>query len=200
MAVDKSVDSAQLDAALSAVADAIRSKGGTEAALSFPAGFVSAVEALGSGGGQGYSLLASGSYTKTDAAVVPSRLEIPVSFSGTPVCVFVCAQSPLAENQTLRWFKQFEPEEELASRLGFPMAITVYKPASGNPYAAVSDKSSCSWREAHGKRSSAASRSQMSNSSLASIIIRARRVSAPYHVQVICNGNSRSQHSRQSPS
>ena len=142
MAVDKSVDSAQLDAALSAVADAIRSKGGTEAALSFPAGFVSAVEALESGGGQGYSLLASGSYTKTDAAVVPSRLEIPVSFSGTPVCVFVCAQSPLAENQTLRWFKQFEPEEELASRLGFPMAITVYKPASGNPYAAVSDKMS----------------------------------------------------------
>lgn len=38
------------DTDLTSVADAIRSKGGTEAALSFPAGFVSAVEALESGG------------------------------------------------------------------------------------------------------------------------------------------------------
>ena len=43
MAVDKLVDSAQLDADLSLVADAIREKGGTSNELDFPSGFVSAV-------------------------------------------------------------------------------------------------------------------------------------------------------------
>ena len=46
MAIDKSIDSAQLDADLESVAVAIRAKGGTNVQLSFPAGFVSAVEAL----------------------------------------------------------------------------------------------------------------------------------------------------------
>lgn len=51
MAVDKLVDSAQLDADLTSVANAIRTKGGTSAQLAFPAGFVSAVQAIPSGGG-----------------------------------------------------------------------------------------------------------------------------------------------------
>lgn len=51
MAVDKLVDSAQLDADLTSVANAIRTKGGTSASLAFPTGFVSAVEAIPSGGG-----------------------------------------------------------------------------------------------------------------------------------------------------
>lgn len=61
MAVDKLVDSAQLDTDLTAVANAIRTKGGTSASLAFPDGFVSAVEAIETGGG-GASLadLASG--------------------------------------------------------------------------------------------------------------------------------------------
>lgn len=46
MAYDKLVDSAQLDADLTSVADAIRAKGGTDAQLAFPAGFVSAVQAI----------------------------------------------------------------------------------------------------------------------------------------------------------
>ena len=46
MAKDKAVDSTQLDADLESVADAIRAKGGTSAQLSFPTGFVDAVEAL----------------------------------------------------------------------------------------------------------------------------------------------------------
>ena len=54
MAVDKLVDSTQLDADLTSVADAIRTKGNTSALLSFPEGFVSAVEAIETGGG-GYS-------------------------------------------------------------------------------------------------------------------------------------------------
>ncbi len=50
MAYDKAVDSAQLDADLTSVADAIRTKGGTDAQLAFPAGFVSAVQAIAAGG------------------------------------------------------------------------------------------------------------------------------------------------------
>lgn len=46
MALDKAVDSAQLNADLTEVADAIRTKGGTSAQLAFPDGFVSAVQAI----------------------------------------------------------------------------------------------------------------------------------------------------------
>lgn len=49
MAVDKLVDSAVLDANLTAVANAIRAKGGTSAQLAFPAGFVSAVQNIPTG-------------------------------------------------------------------------------------------------------------------------------------------------------
>ena len=49
MALDKAVDSAQLNADLTAVADAIRTKGGTSAQLAFPDGFVSVVQAIQTG-------------------------------------------------------------------------------------------------------------------------------------------------------
>lgn len=51
MAVDKLVDSTQLDNGLTAVANAIRTKGGTSASLSFPTGFVNAIDAIETGGG-----------------------------------------------------------------------------------------------------------------------------------------------------
>ena len=51
MSVDKLVDSAQLDADLTSVANAIRTKGGTSASLAFPAEFVSAIAAIPTGGG-----------------------------------------------------------------------------------------------------------------------------------------------------
>lgn len=47
MAVDKLVDSTQLDTDLTSVANAIRTRGGTSAQLAFPNGFVSAVGAIG---------------------------------------------------------------------------------------------------------------------------------------------------------
>lgn len=58
MGYDKLVDSAQLDADLTSVADAIREKSGTSAALTFPAGFVSAVGAIETGGGNPLTELA----------------------------------------------------------------------------------------------------------------------------------------------
>ena len=51
MAVDKLVDSVQLNADLTSVANAIRAKGGTSDSLAFPAGFVSAIGDIPTGGG-----------------------------------------------------------------------------------------------------------------------------------------------------
>ena len=50
MSADKLVDSTQLDTDLTSVANAIRTKGGTTASLAFPAGFVSAINAISGGG------------------------------------------------------------------------------------------------------------------------------------------------------
>jgi hypothetical protein len=57
MAVDKLVDSTQLDADLTSVANAIRTKGGTSAQMAFPAGFVSAVNAIPAGGTSVFGLI-----------------------------------------------------------------------------------------------------------------------------------------------
>ena len=46
MAYDKVVDSSVLDAGLGDIADAIRAKGGTSADLTFPSGFVSAIQGI----------------------------------------------------------------------------------------------------------------------------------------------------------
>lgn len=53
MAVDKLVDSTQLDSDLTSVANAIRAKSGGSSQLAFPAGFVSEIQAIPSGGGGG---------------------------------------------------------------------------------------------------------------------------------------------------
>lgn len=52
MAVDKLVDSAQLNSDLTSVANAIRTKGGTSAQLAFPSEFISAINAISGGGGE----------------------------------------------------------------------------------------------------------------------------------------------------
>lgn len=62
MAVDKLVDSTQLDSDLTSVANAIRAKSGGSSQLAFPAGFVSEIQAIPSGGG-GPTTVASGTFT-----------------------------------------------------------------------------------------------------------------------------------------
>lgn len=57
MSVDKLVDSTQLDADLTSVANAIRTKGGTSASLAFPSDFVSAIAAIPTGGGGNYEIV-----------------------------------------------------------------------------------------------------------------------------------------------
>lgn len=51
MAVDKLVDSAQLDADLTSVANAIRAKSGGSSQLAFPSGFVNEIGNISTGGG-----------------------------------------------------------------------------------------------------------------------------------------------------
>ena len=53
MALDKLVNSTALDTGLTSIANAIRTKGGTSEQLTFPEGFVDAVEDIPTGGGGG---------------------------------------------------------------------------------------------------------------------------------------------------
>lgn len=69
MAVDKLVDSTQLNADLTSVANAIRTKGGTSAQLVFPSGFVNAINNIPTGGG-GYTAVEIANGTVPSGAVV----------------------------------------------------------------------------------------------------------------------------------
>ena len=93
MSVDKLVDSSQLDTDLTSVANAIRTKGGTSAQLAFPAGFVSAIENIPSGGASGLTLLGSGTYTKTSDT---ASISIPVTYTGTPKLFYAVNTTPKA--------------------------------------------------------------------------------------------------------
>lgn len=85
MAYDKLVDSAQLDADLTSVADAIRAKGGTDAQLAFPAGFVSAVQAISTGGG-GNGIISQDVMTATEGLTIYELLnavEVKASYKNS---------------------------------------------------------------------------------------------------------------------
>lgn len=79
MAVDKLVDSTQLDADLTSVANAIRTKGGTSAALAFPADFVSAIAAIPSGGGS----------VQTGTVAGNGSVDITIPVNGTVSAIIV---------------------------------------------------------------------------------------------------------------
>ena len=79
MAVDKLVDSAQLDSDLTSVANAIRTKGGTSAQLAFPADFVSAVNAIPSGIGTLLATKSLGSISTSDTAATDTGQTITVT-------------------------------------------------------------------------------------------------------------------------
>ena len=93
MALDKLVDSVQLDSDLAAVADAIRSKGGTSAQLSFPSDFVSAIGAIETGGG-GNSIY-SGTFTPAENTLGPT---IDVGADFTHFVVFADTNPSASDN------------------------------------------------------------------------------------------------------
>ena len=75
MALDKAVDSAALDAGMTAVADVIRAKAGTTEPLAWPDGFKAAVEAI-SGGIAGAVLLESGEFTIANDTTTAYSVEL----------------------------------------------------------------------------------------------------------------------------
>ena len=89
MAVDKLVDSTQLNADLTSVANAIRAKGGTSASLAFPGGFVDAIEDIETGGGvtvSPLSVTANGTYTAPSGeAYSPVTVNVSGGGGTTPV-------------------------------------------------------------------------------------------------------------------
>lgn len=105
------------DTDLTAVASAIRTKGGTSAALQWPSGFVSAVQAIPSGGGGGVNTC---TMTVTDAD--PEGVNVICSSfssgapSGTFVAIAVCeAMSADDDNKTVLVFVGTDGQTELVS-------------------------------------------------------------------------------------
>lgn len=82
MAVDKAVDSAQLESDLTSVANAIRTKGGTSSQLEFPSGFVSAVQAIPTGttptGTKAISITANGTTTEDVTNYASAQITVAV--------------------------------------------------------------------------------------------------------------------------
>lgn len=99
------------EASLSAVADAIREKGGTSEELAFPADFVQAIEDIETGGG-GEVLLASGEYTlASDISADPIR--VPVSANGKVTRYLLVRDSVVTgAAHSYAWYR--------ASRFGVP--------------------------------------------------------------------------------
>lgn len=84
MAVDKLVDSTQLDADLTSIANAIRTKGGTSAQMAFPAGFISSIQNIPGGAGTDYLAIdiSNTPFTYENETVVSIRGN---AFRGSPI-------------------------------------------------------------------------------------------------------------------
>lgn len=96
MAVDKLVDSSQLDADLTSVANAIRTKGGTSASLAFPADFVSAIGAIPTGGGGSWDMAAGTVTPASDSNTV----NVSVAFEPEYAVIYT---DPYETAQTNTW-------------------------------------------------------------------------------------------------
>lgn len=113
MAYDKLVDSAQLDADLLSVANAIRAKGGTSAALAFPADFVQAIGDIQTGGG-GNIQTESGTFT---LAADSRTHSISVSFEPQHV-IFYSDKNEFTENSWKTFaLALIDPVSDIAVRL-----------------------------------------------------------------------------------
>lgn len=89
------------DTDLTSVANAIRTKGGTSAQLSFPTGFVSAINAIPTGGGGGTWSDVSSSFTVTNDDDSPiSGVELAAFSSGDAVMLYVYFDAAALANVT----------------------------------------------------------------------------------------------------
>ena len=129
MAVDKLVDSSQLDSDLTSVANAIRAKSGGSGQLAFPAGFVSEIGNIPSGGGgglpAGLAVLKDITLSENVRAV---QLDIPAGYES----VYVVVKGEFASATWLYWglnvtnAGNYCQKETQISRAFFAQVITTY--------------------------------------------------------------------------
>ena len=160
MSVDKLVDSSQLDTDLTSVANAIRTKGGTSAQLAFPAGFVSAIQAIPTGGGgSAETLLGSGTYTAT-AVASSATISTGITNSDTtkPVKILVVKDSQTSGIGQMLWWVgiHITVPADFVDKAGNNLAKGYYVAANGTstgvcafPYA--SSDAICSFDRSTGK-------------------------------------------------
>lgn len=122
---------------LTSVANAIRTKGGTSAQLAFPAGFVSAIQAIPTGGGSTETLLASGTYTVT-AAASSATISTGVTNSDTtkPVKILVVKDSQTSGvGQMLWWARVYSVgPADFVNTAGDNFANAYYVASNGTSY------------------------------------------------------------------
>lgn len=127
MAVDKLVDSSQLDSDLTSVANAIRAKSGGSSPLAFPAGFVSEIGNISGGGGlpAGLAVLEDITLSENVRAV---QLDIPAGYES----VYVVVKGEFASATWLYWglnvtnASNYCQKETQISRAFFAQVITNY--------------------------------------------------------------------------
>lgn len=115
MAYDKVIDSSALDANLASIAEAIRTKGGTTDQLVFPAGFISAIEAIEAGSGD----IVVGSFTLTESLTISSPLYIDITFPKNEFPFMYCV---FEDMQNLK----YDDTSHIVARIINVMCIKVY--------------------------------------------------------------------------
>ena len=83
MALDTLIDGAQLDSDLTSIADAIRAKTGDSEEIAFPAGFVSAIGDIPSGGGESYDIIDTTAYSVTSLTTTATQVGPTVTIQKT---------------------------------------------------------------------------------------------------------------------
>ena len=130
MAVDKLVDSAQLNADLTSIANAIRTKGGTSAQLLFPSEFVSAINAISTGSGK--TLLAD--YTASEDV---SEIVLSGDFSGYPFYYLMINGNCSVKEWIYPSFNDVENTSRYWAAMGgsssFDILVPICTPVSGTP-------------------------------------------------------------------
>lgn len=101
MAYDKAVDSAALDAGLTAIANAIRQKAGSSDALAFPDAMAAAIAGIEAGGGSGGVTYAKG--TITPAEDMPCPITIEHNLGETPSMFLVFRYEYASSNFRKAW-------------------------------------------------------------------------------------------------
>ena len=146
MAVDKLVDSTQLDAGLTSVANAIRTKSGGSVSLAFPADFVSAINTI-----SGVTLTTSTIATIATEVTIKDFLNnnpLPLKYVSAMVFLFFDSDTaPTQGSRTWRWccfvyrnstLKQYMINAYSTSLVA-PNSINPVPTGANNSYFGISD-------------------------------------------------------------